>query len=206
MNKEPIAREAFLAYAVQNLSAGNSPPWKTPNPEVDPFDAAAKIFNGLDRNKSGALEPTEQTDTLKAVVDQFDANGNGSLEYDEYREYFRARMISYRENPTALSAGLPPPPTPEEKLESTPPIKEVAPALPKWYLELDDDRDGQVGLYEWRSVGQRPLEEFAVVDRDGDGLLTPYELKCLTKAEPKSPYLKASLPSIPTQYLKRPRR
>lgn len=201
--KEPIAREAFLAYAVQNLSAGQSPPWKAPNPEVDPFDAAAKIFAGLDRNKNDALEPAEQTDSLKAVAGQFDANGNGALEYAEYREYFRARMSGYRENPAALSAGLPPP-SMEEKAE--PPAnakKEPVPALPKWYIELDEDRDGQVGLYEWRSVGQRPLEEFATVDRDGDGLLTPYELKCLTKTEPKSPYLKGSLPSIPSQFLKR---
>lgn len=203
LSKEPIAREAFLAYAVQNLSAGNSPPWKAPNPEVDPFDAAAKIFTALDRNKNGSLEATEQTDTLKAVVGQFDANGNGALEYDEYREYFRARMSGYRENPAALSAALPQPPTPEEKSETMKIKKDAPPSLPKWYVELDDDRDGQVGLYEWRSIGQRPLEEFAAVDRDGDGLLTPYELKCLSKSEPKSPYLKASLPSIPSQYLKR---
>ena len=202
-NREPIAREAFLAYAVQNLSAGNSPPWKAPNPDVDPFDAAAKIFNGLDRNKSGSLEAVEQPDSLKAVAEQFDANGNGALEYDEYREYFRARMSGYRENPTALSAGRPQPSASEEKSESIPDKKEAPPSLPKWYRELDDDRDGQVGLYEWRTVGQRPLEEFSAVDRDGDGLLTPYELKCLTKAEPKSPYLKASLPSIPSQFLKR---
>jgi EF hand len=197
---QPIPREAFLAYAVQNLSANGSPPWKAPNPEVDPFDAAAKIFNGLDRNKSGALEPAEQTDSLKSVLAQFDANGNGALEYEEYREYFRARMGGYRENPASLSAGRP---QPEEKPESPLPKKEAPPSLPKWYFELDDDRDGQVGLYEWRSVGQRPLEEFAAVDRDGDGLLTPYELKCLTKAEPKSPYLKASLPSIPPRFLNR---
>ena len=202
-NREPIAREAFLAYAVQNLSTGNSPPWKEPKPEFDPFDAAAKIFTGLDRDRSGALEAAEQTDSLKAVADRFDANGNGALEYDEYREYFRARMSGYRENPAALSAGLPQSPASEDKAEAIPSKKDPPPGLPKWYVELDDDRDGQVGLYEWRSVGQRPLEEFAAVDRDGDGLLTPYELKCLTKSEPKSPYLKASLPSIPSQFLKR---
>ncbi len=197
---QPIPREAFLAYAVQNLSANGSPPWKAPNPEVDPFDAAAKIFNGLDRDKSGALEPAEQTESLKPVAEQFDANRNGALEYEEYREYFRARMGGYRENPGSLAAG-PPEPRAAPKGESAEAPKSEPPVpLPKWYRELDEDRDGQVGLYEWRT--QRPLGEFAAVDRDGDGLLTPFEIKQLLKAEPQSPYLKGSLPSIPSQYVR----
>ncbi len=207
LEKSPsIPREAFLTYAVQNLSAGQSPPWKEPKIEIDPFDAAARIFTGMDRDKSGALEPAEQTETLKAVLEQFDANRNGALEYEEYREYFRARMGSYRENPASLAAGPPEPraapksdsPNADEASKPEPPIP-----LPKWYRELDEDRDGQVGLYEWRTVGQRPLGEFPTLDRDGDGLLTPFEIKHLLKLEPQSPYLKANLPSIPSQYVRR---
>lgn len=204
---QPIPREAFLAYAVQNLSVGNSPPWKAPNPEIDPFDAAAKIFNGLDRNKSGALEESELTDSLRSVAPQFDANRNGLLEYEEYREYFRARLSGYRDNPTSLQAG---PPEPRSASKSDAPISDEAPKpeppvpLPKWYHELDEDRDGQVGLYEWRT--QRPLGEFTVIDRDGDGLLTPFEIKRLIQTEPQSPYLKSNLPSIPSQFLTRPGR
>jgi hypothetical protein len=201
---QPIPREAFLTYAVQNLSAGNSPPWKAPNPEIDPFDAAAKIFNGLDRNKSGALEESELTDSLRSMAPQFDVNRNGLLEYEEYREYFRARMSGYRDNPTSLQAG---PPEPRSASKSDAPKADVAPKpespvpLPKWYHELDEDRDGQVGLYEWRT--QRPLGEFTVIDRDGDGLLTPFEIKRLIQSEPQSPYLKSNLPSIPAQFLTR---
>jgi EF hand len=204
LGREPISREAFLAYAVQNLTAGNSPPWKAPNPEVDPFDAAAKIFNGMDKNKSGALEESEQTESLRAVAEQFDANRNGALEYEEYREYFGARLGGYRENPTSLAAGPPEPRAAPKGEPSGESKSEPAIPLPKWYRELDEDRDGQVGLYEWRSAGQRPLGEFATIDRDGDGLLTPYELQQLSKSEPQSPYLKGSLPSIPSQYLHRP--
>lgn len=203
---QSIPRDAFLAYAVQNLSAGNSPPWKAPNPDVDPFDAAAKIFNGLDRNKSGALEESELTDSLRSVAKQFDANRNGVLEYEEYREYFRARMSGYRDNPNALSAAPPEPRTPPKsevpKSDEAPKAEPSVP-LPKWFFALDEDHDGQVGLYEWRTVGQRPLGEFSFIDRDGDGLLTPHEIKQLHKSEPQSPYLKGSLPSIPSQFLAR---
>lgn len=202
--RQPITREMFVAYAERSLTAGNSPPWKTPDPERSPFDDAEKIFKNMDRNKNGVLEPEEASEAVKLAAEQFDANRNGVLEYDEYREYFRARMTSYRDNPGVLAAGLPTAPPPEERPEP-PPKKGPPPNLPKWFLELDDDRDGQVGLYEWRSVGQRPLEEFAEVDRDGDGLFTPFELRCLIKQEPASAYLKNSLPSLPSKFLARRR-
>jgi Ca2+-binding EF-hand superfamily protein len=43
--------------------------------------------------------------------------------------------------------------------------------LPKWFEELDTDRDGQVSMREWVAKG-RKLEEFKAYDRDGDGFIT----------------------------------
>jgi hypothetical protein len=48
--------------------------------------------------------------------------------------------------------------------------------LPPWFKELDTDRDGQVGLDEWRAAG-RPVEEFSQYDLNGDGLITPDEVR-----------------------------
>jgi len=51
----------------------------------------------------------------------------------------------------------------------------LPPGLPDWFTQLDTDRDGQVGLYEWKHSG-RPLEEFHAMDRNGDGFLTVEEV------------------------------
>jgi hypothetical protein len=47
--------------------------------------------------------------------------------------------------------------------------------LPPWFKELDTDRDGQVGLYEWKAAG-RPVNEFVAMDQNGDGFLTVEEV------------------------------
>jgi hypothetical protein len=47
--------------------------------------------------------------------------------------------------------------------------------VPDWFIRLDADGDGQVGLYEWKTSG-RPLEEFSRMDRNGDGFVTVPEL------------------------------
>ena len=55
--------------------------------------------------------------------------------------------------------------------------------LPEWFSRLDTDRDGQLGLYEWRKSG-RPLEEFFRMDRNGDGFVTAAELSRYLAAQP----------------------
>jgi Ca2+-binding EF-hand superfamily protein len=47
--------------------------------------------------------------------------------------------------------------------------------LPPWFAHLDADEDGQISLAEWRK-GNKKLEEFHKLDRNGDGFLTPDEV------------------------------
>lgn len=46
--------------------------------------------------------------------------------------------------------------------------------LPSWFEELDGDKDGMVGLYEWRRAS-RPTSEFVGYDLNADGYLTADE-------------------------------
>jgi len=55
--------------------------------------------------------------------------------------------------------------------------------LPGWFDRLDRDRDGQVGLYEWRD-SDWPVEDFQRLDRNGDGFLTIAEImSAVTEAQ-----------------------
>jgi hypothetical protein len=105
------------------------------------------------------------------------------------------RLATYRDNPELLTA-----PPPREKPGDPEPAS--APArrpggnadLPQWFRELDTDGDGQVGLYEWRLGAGRLASEFSLLDPDGDGLLTPDELRRFLQMHPESPYAAATLP------------
>lgn len=49
----------------------------------------------------------------------------------------------------------------------------MVPTLPKEYEARDKNGDGQIGLYEW---DRSKYSEFAKLDKNGDGFLTPSEL------------------------------
>ncbi|NNJ25727.1 hypothetical protein LzC2_18000 [Planctomycetes bacterium LzC2] len=75
--------------------------------------------------------------------------------------------------------------------------------LPEAFGEFDVDKDGQIGLYEWRNWNRALLAEFLELDRDGDGYLTPRELgeadaRDYARGESALPSLAASF-TEPTQ-------
>src|SRR5206468_2652509 len=58
--------------------------------------------------------------------------------------------------------------------------------IPTWFEQLDTDRDGQVGLYEWVKDG-RSVEEFQRLDRNDDGFLTVEEVMADVRAQNRQP-------------------
>ena len=56
--------------------------------------------------------------------------------------------------------------------------------LPQSFNDRDFDRDGQIGLYEWRKWDRTKLNEFLDLDLNRDGFLTPIELLIATDAAP----------------------
>jgi hypothetical protein len=168
-----LRREDLVGYAMRFLEPGNSPPWKT----VDPRAEADKVFDKLDRDGSGFLEPGEWTDRLRADARRVDRNRDGRIDRDEYRAYFEGRVIDVIEfgpDPPPLPAPVSRPRPPDEPLPYAIRYGKMPPGIPPWFVELDTDRDGQVALYEWRRAGL-PMAQFQEMDLNEDGLLPPDE-------------------------------
>ncbi|HEX4610489.1 MAG TPA: hypothetical protein VH092_20035 [Urbifossiella sp.] len=79
-----IRRDEFVRYALTFLEPTTSPPWKA----VDPSAEAGKVFEKLDRDGSGFLEPDEWTDSLRTAARRADRDRDGRISPAEYRAYF----------------------------------------------------------------------------------------------------------------------
>jgi Ca2+-binding EF-hand superfamily protein len=150
-------------------------------PPINPIEAinqaAEAEFKHRDLNGDGFLNFDEMPRSLRDQIDRWDLNGDGLISLDEFRQYYAARM-QMRGN-----AGEDAGPTPitiiiEDDLDKRPTVfraGKLPKELPKWFKELDTDRDGQVAFHEWRHAG-KDLEEFKEWDRNDDGFITAEEV------------------------------
>ena len=142
--------------------------------------------------------------------DEFDKNKDGAIDLEEYSAYMAERRNAWqreregkREEPrkeststsgstggstdyggyrTAPVVSTAPPPT----LADRPLVfrygKLPTRDLPSWFVDLDTDKDGQIGLYEWRAGGKL-TSEFRKYDINGDGFITAEEVLLVQKNE-----------------------
>ncbi|HYV35355.1 MAG TPA: hypothetical protein VE988_06605 [Gemmataceae bacterium] len=167
----------------------------------DDFDAAAaKRFKGVDKNGDGFISVDEMSAQARAsgVWKQFDVDGDGRLNFEEYKNFSRekaaaeqalkmaggakgtagiyAAMVEKKEDRVEKEQIVERVEKVEwEKLPTVYRVGKLPPGLPKWFTDYDLNRDGQIGLYEWNKFPE-PLEKFFDMDRNGDGLLTAEEV------------------------------
>jgi hypothetical protein len=165
-------------------SAGSTAPSAPAgSPEIDA--EARRQFDILDINKDGSLDRTEAmaAGRLSRDFDRWDTNRDGKIQFEEYLAFARDRMSRGRGN--QQGGGFWPQPIAPVEEERRPTVYRVGKLpkeLPPWFAQLDRDRDGQVGLYEWKQAG-RPLNDFLARDLNGDGFLTAEEVLRYEKAQ-----------------------
>jgi Ca2+-binding EF-hand superfamily protein len=200
-----LTKEQFSGYVTEVVQ-----PEMTKNRNKQSFDFADANKDGkLSRDEVEASgQRWGRPSPLLERFDEFDKNKDGFIDPDEYAVYMEARTQEWqkdrekREEPkkteTASSgstsggsdnrgyrtAPIPsaPPPVPDGRPVVFRYGKLPTRDLPSWFMDLDKDKDGQVGLYEWRSAGKL-TSEFKKYDLNGDGFITAEELLVVTKSE-----------------------
>lgn len=165
-----VARAQFLAYANEFLREGSSAVWKYRKP-IDLAEEADDTLKKLDRDRDGRLTGDEVPETLRTSLRTWDYNGDGGVDKNEFRAYFPNRLQTYY-NQTTMARRVAERPDDRAHVYRA---GHLPKGLPGWFVPLDNDQDGQVGLYEWRLSGWSS-EGFQRLDRNDDGLLEPLEL------------------------------
>jgi Ca2+-binding EF-hand superfamily protein len=142
------------------------------------FIAFAEMLDSL----TGLRVAVEVTDYKRSLFQLIDADGDGKLGRRELMEAWKAlpkRADGYEMNNMPrvfrieVRAGR------AELADQDRPKRYVPPERgPIWFRRMDRNRDGDVSLAEW--LGTR--EEFARIDKDGDGMISAEEAEAYDKA------------------------
>lgn len=150
-----------------------------------------------DGDRRLSREEASKSDRIRDSFDQHDGNRDGYIDLGEYKLMFAAMMQSRggdRDRDRDRDRGGDPrqgggPPYSggdynrdrndprQEEVEQRPVVYrygKLPKDLPSWFTSLDEDKDGQVGMHEWRA-DSRGMSEFVEMDLNGDGLVTAQE-------------------------------
>jgi Ca2+-binding EF-hand superfamily protein len=173
-----VARQPFVSAPGGFTPGGFSPsgfsgvPGQFPG--ANPIDMmgqwAEGEFRRRDQNGDNQLNQDEMPDSLRQDLNRWDSNRDGLIDQGEYRGYMLSRFGQDNQQANPVTIIL------EEELDLRPTVYRAGkmPKEPRWLEELDTDKDGQVGLYEWRRGG-KDLDDFRTYDPNDDGFITAEE-------------------------------
>ncbi len=169
-------------------------------------DFAVERFRRSDRNGDGYMDQNEMSERLKPSFQQYDTNKDGMLDLQEYKGYTKSffnqkssesaattDVSQSHDGKTAIAlAPSAPATTPEAARQQEEDARAVVfrtgklpKDIPNWFEQIDTDKDGQIGLYEWVKA-VRPIDDFRGMDRNGDNFVTIDELMAHVRNSIKS--------------------
>ena len=179
----------------------DSPPGDPKEEDIKIEEEARRFFPMLDRNKDGVLDRDEarRVPALRDF-DRYDLNFDGKISIDEFIEAYRdeqGKRGAAAGPAKPLLPGRPAAPLEEDKRPVVYRVGKLPKELPAWFALMDEDKDGQVGLYEWKKSG-KPVtgpDSFLAMDANGDGFLTVEEVLRYLRATGQLPNTAVGGPS-----------
>jgi Ca2+-binding EF-hand superfamily protein len=152
--------------------------WGRPSPLLERFDE-------FDKNKDGGIDLEEYTAYMAERRNAWQREREGKREEPKKETTSSSSTGGSTDNSgyrTAPLVSTAPPPGIDERPLVFRYGKLPTRDLPSWFVDLDKDKDGQVGLYEWRAGGKL-TSEFRKYDINGDGFITAEEVLLVQKNE-----------------------
>ncbi len=186
-----ITREQFVSAVEQRMSQGGFGRSRGSGSD-NARQIAESSFRRRDTNRDGVLTSDEMSDTLRKERERWDQNRDGVIDLNEYIPYVSAYMDRNRRGggdtddrdddrrgrESRRSSDDDDDDGDEIEGDFRPTVYyygNLPEGLPSWFKELDIDKDGQIGLYEWRAA-EKDVPEFFGLDFNRDGLITPIEM------------------------------
>jgi hypothetical protein len=161
--------------------------FQPPQPPRDFDKDAEDSFRRHDHEGNGRLTIDDVPRWLQDEWEMWDKGGKGFLDLSDYKEAYKAHQNTMRDI-TGGSGGNQDPRNPRnrdnqdgdtgqdgDKRSTVYHVGNLPKDLPPWFVQLDSDRDGQIGLYEWKR-GNMDLNLFMEIDANSDGFLTVEEV------------------------------